>query len=172
MLFSYIYFLNFTLTLTDLTSFFSLYVAVFFTLFVKHGHIAPDYRLQTHTHVFPTETHQHRGSEGRGGERSLWKHLLMSESWSLPLIPKLVQLDFFYLSYLFINFFLAKENLSNQRNQICVFRQDARKDGAVGFNRPVLLCGDPPPELTPDIPPTHRHRVPTQCCKQQQNIAN
>lgn len=84
---------------------------------------------------------------------------------SLPLIPKLVQFSTFIVFCSF--FFLAKLNLSYHRNQTCVlseaiFHQDAHADVTrrflrdLLFTRLVMLCGDPLPELSSDIPSTHK----------------
>lgn len=80
--------------------FFPLNVAVFFfhTL-VKHGHRAPDYRLQNHIHtVLSKETHRHGCSQGsRGGPSRVIKDPL-----------SFAQAD--NISRFFSSFFLAKLN--------------------------------------------------------------
>lgn len=143
---------------------------LFFHTLVKHGHIAPDYRLQNHIHTClshrDASTQMQRGSGG--GVRLYENHPLLilglhPKADPLPLVPKLVQFSIFSF---FLYFFLAKVNLSNHRNQTCVpleefLRRDAHTDVTTCFfhdllfDRPVLLCGDPLPELASDIPPAH-----------------
>lgn len=72
-------------------------------------------------------------------------------------------------SFSIFSYFLAKVNLSNHRNHMCapledIFRWDSHTDVTTWFlhdflllfDRPVLLCGDPLPELASNIPPAHK----------------
>lgn len=111
--------------------FFSKCCCYFFNTLVKHGHIAPDYRLQNHIHTCLSHrdapTQMQRGSGG--GMRLYLNHPLLvlgscPKADPLPLIiPKLVQFSIFVSFFFFFLFFLAKVNLSNHRNQTCVSLQ-------------------------------------------------
>lgn len=145
---------------------------LFFHTLVKHGHIAPDYRLQNHIHTCLS----HRDAPTqmqRGLRRGLHEHLFPLTTYSRvciqkkqtpPFHPKLVQFSYFFFYFFIYLFILAKVNLSNHINQMCVpfsedfSRRDAHTDVTTWFlhdllfDRPVLLCGDPLPELASDIP--------------------
>lgn len=150
--------------------FFSKCCCYFFHTLVRHGHIAPDYRLQNHIHTCLSHgdapTRMQRGS-GEGGKRLYENHPLLilgscpkadpslsSPSWS----------NFLFFLFYFLIFFWQ-----NHRNQMCVpledfFRWDSHTDVTtwflhdLRFDRPVLLCGDPLPELASDIPPAHQKK--------------
>lgn len=91
---------------------------------------------------------------------------------TLPLAPS-------WSNFVFCFFlFLAKVNLSNHRNQMCVplencffFHWGAHTNVTTWylhnflFDRPVLLCGDQLPELASDIPPTNQTKNKTKQTK-------
>lgn len=149
--------------MTDFLLFFSLNVAdiFFFTHLVKHGHIAPDYRLQNHIHTCLSHrdapTQMQRGS---GGGKRLYEnhpsHLLQGPVLKLtpPSHPCAGPI------FSIFSLFLAKENLLNYRSCVSLeefFFLGCTHESSETF-RPVLLCGDPLPELSSDILPPRQNK--------------
>lgn len=144
---------------------------LFFHTLFKHGHIAPDYRLQNHIHAsFPqrrTNTDAARVRRALHGNPPLlilgWRlkadTSLSSPSWS----------NFLFFLYFFEVFLAKSKFVQPQKSDVCVPQEDVFCQDAHAyvttwflhdllFIRPVLLCGDPLPELASDIPSTHKKR--------------
>lgn len=130
---------------------------IFFYTFGKHGHIAPDYRLQNHIRVFPTETHLHghgKGKEGQGRSHVKTLPLGLAVKQTPSSHPKL---------FLFYFIFLAKSTFRKpQKTDLCPSAQSCVHFGGHTdilmilwpsfWHSPMLICGDPLPELASDIP--------------------
>lgn len=176
--FLYIFFFTSLKIRLILLFFFSKCCCYFFHTLVKHGHIAPDYRLQNHIHSSLSHrdapTQMQRGLGG-GFQKTL---LCLSKESSLKADPSLRSPSwsnflFLFFFFLIIFFVLAKSKfVKPQKSDVCPFRSvffcfflgDAHTDVTTGFlsdplfDRPVLLCGDPLPELASDIPPTRERK--------------
>lgn len=83
-----------------------LFFVVFFHTLVKHGHRAPDYRLQNHIHtVLSKETHRHDCSRGQeGGSLVSWRMHPRVDTPPLS-CPGLVKLPFFFFFFFFLFYF-------------------------------------------------------------------
>lgn len=142
---------------------------LFFNTLVKHGHIAPDYRLQNHIRTsFPQRRTDTETSEGRGGGTLFMKTLVDVLKLTPPSHPQAGPIWYIFLSFFFP---FGKKKISQTKEIRGVFpvRVHAKMMPMISPWPSVwqawLLCGDPYPELTSDIPPAHRNGVPTQSWK-------